>query len=51
MKKNNTKLGKDIEQFAHDWQYKEPLGTPFKVDLWEYIAVKLKEKYEIKEMI
>ena len=49
MKKNNTKLGKDIEQFAHDWQYKEPIGFAFEVCLYEYIADKLKEKYEIKE--
>lgn len=43
-----SEFAKEIEKYAKDWQYKEPLGTPFTIDLWEYIANKLKENYVLE---
>jgi len=42
-------LAKELELFSKDWLSYDRPGYPFKVDMWEHIAIKLKEKYEIKE--
>ena len=44
-----TELGEILEQYAHDWQYKEPLGTIFKIGLYEYLAKRLNEEYEVRK--
>lgn len=49
MQKENSEFGKELEKISRDWVDKTPLGYIFAVDLFEYMAIRLKEKYEIKE--
>lgn len=41
-----SEFAKELEHLSHLWQADMNV---FETDLWEFIAVKLKEKYEIKE--
>ena len=44
-----SELAKEMEEFSKDWSSYNRPGYPFEVDMWEHIAIKLKEKYDMKE--